>query len=100
PSPSPEPVRPDTGTERAVTALFRTTLALAGEADLDRTYFAAGGDSLTAVFLLGELRDRFGLDVPIELFLAERPLRELIARAVRGGDEDDLLGDLLDEFER
>ncbi|NJP88022.1 hypothetical protein HCN51_00880 [Nonomuraea sp. FMUSA5-5] len=102
PAQSPEE-RPgqDAGTETAVTELFRTTLALEGDHDLDRTYFAAGGDSLTAVFLVSELRDRFALEVPIELFLTERPLRELIARAVHGdAEEEDLLGDLLDEFER
>ncbi|MFC7107713.1 ketoacyl-synthetase C-terminal extension domain-containing protein [Nonomuraea rubra] len=99
PPPAPEPEEQATGTEAAVTALFRTTLALDGEQDLDRTYFAAGGDSLTAVFLVSELRDRFALDVPIELFLTERPLHELITRAVHG-EEDDLLGDLLDELEQ
>ncbi|MGW3342383.1 beta-ketoacyl synthase N-terminal-like domain-containing protein [Nonomuraea rubra] len=99
PPPAPEPEEQATGTEAAVTALFRTTLALDGEQDLDRTYFAAGGDSLTAVFLVSELRDRFALDVPLELFLTERPLHELITRAVHG-EEDDLLGDLLDELEQ
>ena len=90
---------PEGDVTAAVTELFMTTLALSGPGDLARTYFAAGGDSLTAVFLASELRDRFGLEVPIELFLTELPLSEIIDRAVNG-EEDDLLGDLLDELER
>ncbi|MEV0622771.1 beta-ketoacyl synthase N-terminal-like domain-containing protein [Nonomuraea sp. NPDC050404] len=82
----------------AVTELFTATLALSGPEDLSRTYFAVGGDSLTAVFLVSELRDRFALEVPVELFLTELPLRDLISRAVHGED-DDLLNDLLDELE-
>ncbi|SEH00069.1 Phosphopantetheine attachment site [Nonomuraea solani] len=83
----------------AVTELFLTTLALESSDDLTKTYFAVGGDSLTAVFLVSELRDRFGKDLPIELFLGELTLEQLIARAL-GDEEDDLLGDLLDELER
>lgn len=97
PAPPQEPDRPDRAS--AVTELFMTTLALSTPDDLARTYFAVGGDSLTAVFLVSELRDRFALDVPIELFLTELPLRDLVERAVRG-EEDDLLGDLLDELEQ
>ncbi|MGP3930363.1 beta-ketoacyl synthase N-terminal-like domain-containing protein [Nonomuraea sp. KM88] len=95
--PPPEPEQP-LDTRTAVTELFLTTLDLAGRQDLTRTYFAAGGDSLTAVFLVGELRDRFGLEAPIELFLEELPLEELISRVLSDPD-DDPLGDLLDELE-
>ncbi|MBF8192946.1 hypothetical protein ITP53_46180 [Nonomuraea sp. K274] len=91
--------QPPDDREAAVTELFMTTLALSDRADLGKTYFTAGGDSLTAVFLVTELRDRFGLDAPIELFLGEQPLDRLIAQVLRGPD-DDLLGDLLDELER
>ncbi|TDD06257.1 hypothetical protein E1294_49060 [Nonomuraea diastatica] len=96
PPPAPGPPR---DTAAAVTELFLTTLDLPGREDLTRTYFAAGGDSLTAVFLAGELRDRFGLEAPIELFLEELPLEELISRVLSDPD-DDPLGDLLDELER
>ncbi|GAA2206825.1 hypothetical protein GCM10009850_022830 [Nonomuraea monospora] len=95
--PAPPPPKPQPE-EEAVTALFLSTLALTTDQDLDRTYFAAGGDSLTAVFLVSELRDRFALNVDIDLFLTDLPLRELIAKAVQGED-DDLLTDLLDELE-
>ncbi|MEQ4718555.1 beta-ketoacyl synthase N-terminal-like domain-containing protein [Nonomuraea sp. B19D2] len=97
PPAAPEPQPDDTAT--AVTGLFMTTLALTGPSDLDRTYFAVGGDSLTAVFLVSELRDRFGLDVPIDTFLREHTLNEIIAKALNPGD-DDPLGDLLDELEQ
>ncbi|WP_406673006.1 beta-ketoacyl synthase N-terminal-like domain-containing protein [Nonomuraea sp. N2-4H] len=99
PQPEQDTRAPQEDVTAAVTELFMTTLALSGPGDLSRTYFAVGGDSLTAVFLASELRDRFGLEVPIELFLTELPLSEIIGRAVNG-EEDDLLGDLLDEFER
>ncbi|TDC82171.1 hypothetical protein E1292_50360, partial [Nonomuraea deserti] len=94
--PPPEPEQPR-DTPAAVTELFLTTLDLQGREDLTRTYFAVGGDSLTAVFLVGELRDRFGLEAPIELFLEELPLEELISRVLSDPD-DDPLGDLLDEL--
>ncbi|TLF56628.1 hypothetical protein FE391_39080, partial [Nonomuraea sp. KC401] len=94
--PPPRPEQPQ-DTRAAVTDLFLTTLDLTGTGDLGRTYFAVGGDSLTAVFLVGELRDRFGLEAPIELFLEELPLEELISRVLSEPD-DDPLGDLLDEF--
>ncbi|MFC4008664.1 beta-ketoacyl synthase N-terminal-like domain-containing protein [Nonomuraea purpurea] len=90
---------PPGDTAEAVTELFMTTLGLPDRAELTKTYFTVGGDSLTAVFLVGELRDRFTLDVPIELFLNELPMNELIARILRE-DDDDPLGDLLDELER
>jgi acyl transferase domain-containing protein/acyl carrier protein len=79
-----------------VTKTFMTALELSDEGELDRAYFAAGGDSLTAVHLVGELRDKFGLDVPIKLFLEELPVRDIIA-AVLAPPEDTLLESLLDE---
>ncbi|TDE55759.1 hypothetical protein E1295_13200 [Nonomuraea mesophila] len=96
--PPPRPPEQPQDTRTAVTGLFLTTLDLTGTQDLSRTYFAVGGDSLTAVFLVGELRDRFGLEAPIELFLEELPLEELISRVLAKPD-DDPLGDLLDEFD-
>lgn len=81
----------------AVTKTFMTALDLADDGELDRTYFAAGGDSLTAVHLVGELRDKFGLDVAIKLFLEELPVRDIIA-AVLAPPEDALLESLLDEI--
>ncbi|HZB29068.1 MAG TPA: beta-ketoacyl synthase N-terminal-like domain-containing protein [Streptosporangiaceae bacterium] len=81
----------------AVTKTFMTALDLADDGELDRTYFAAGGDSLTAVHLVGELRDKFGLDVSVKLFLEELPVRDIIA-TVLAPREDPLLESLLDEI--
>lgn len=63
------------------------------------TYFAAGGDSLTAVHLVGCLRDDFDLDVPITLFLEQLTLHEMARRIVATGEGDDSLDALLSEFE-
>ncbi|MEU1017048.1 beta-ketoacyl synthase N-terminal-like domain-containing protein [Streptomyces sp. NPDC005898] len=66
------------------------------------TYFAAGGDSLTAVHLVGRLRDELGIDVPITLFLEELTLQELAVRIVEAKEPDgadDSLDALLAEFE-
>lgn len=63
------------------------------------TYFAAGGDSLTAVHLVGCLRDDFDLDVPITLFLEQLTLHEMARRIVATGEGDESLDALLAEFE-
>jgi hypothetical protein len=52
-----------------------------------------------AVHLVGRLRDEFGIDVPIELFLEQLTLRELVGRVVAAGAEGDALASLLDEIE-
>lgn len=98
----PAPLRPapPTDTRAAVLELLSATLGLSGPDDLDETYFAAGGDSLTAVLLVGRLHDEHGLDVPVELFLEQLTIRELADRIVApAGAGDDLLDSLLDEIE-
>ncbi|MET8232773.1 beta-ketoacyl synthase N-terminal-like domain-containing protein [Micromonospora sp. NPDC005298] len=88
-------------TEAAVTELLVTTLGLAGPDDLDKSYFTVGGDSLTAVHLIGRLGDDLGIRAPIELFLEPVSLRELVTRLTElgGGADDALLAALLDEAE-
>ncbi|WP_084958026.1 beta-ketoacyl synthase N-terminal-like domain-containing protein [Thermoactinospora rubra] len=87
----------------AVTSLLSATLGLTTAEELDKSYLAVGGDSLTAVFLVGRLREEFDLDVPVTLFLEELPLRELARRvAVPEEDADSdaaLLESLLEEIE-
>ncbi|MEE1757214.1 beta-ketoacyl synthase N-terminal-like domain-containing protein [Streptomyces sp. SP18CS02] len=86
--------------EAAVGEVLREALGLDDvPGALDRTYFEAGGDSLTAVHLVGRMRDEFGVDVPIDLFLEQLTLAELAARvtALRSGDDE--LDALLAEFE-
>ncbi|MGW7363011.1 beta-ketoacyl synthase N-terminal-like domain-containing protein [Streptomyces sp. NPDC054841] len=95
----------DGGLRAAVSAVLRETLGLDGRpGDLDATYFAVGGDSLTAVHLVGRLGDEFGLDVPIELFLEQLTLSEMVDRivadrATAGSEDPGSLEALLDEFE-
>jgi len=88
-------------TEAAVTALLSATLGLTGPDDLEQTYFNLGGDSLGAVQLVSRLRDEFGVDVPIELFLESISLRELVTRITAIGDraDDNMLAALLDELD-
>ncbi|MFE9019637.1 beta-ketoacyl synthase N-terminal-like domain-containing protein [Streptomyces sp. NPDC007808] len=85
-----------------VEALVIEALDLNGAADLERTYFEAGGDSLTAVHLTGRLRDELDVDVPIQLFLEPVTLREMTARVCelkQNGAADGALDALLAEFE-
>ncbi|MEU7279574.1 beta-ketoacyl synthase N-terminal-like domain-containing protein [Streptomyces sp. NPDC045431] len=91
---------PEGDLQAAVAGALREALGLdASEAALDRTYFEAGGDSLTAVHLVSRMSDEFGVDVPIDLFLEQLTLAELAARIVELRSGDDELGALLDEFE-
>ncbi|WP_128434641.1 beta-ketoacyl synthase N-terminal-like domain-containing protein [Streptomyces cyaneus] len=93
---------PDNELEAAVTALVIEALDLNGAADLARTYFEAGGDSLTAVHLAGRLRDELGIDVPIQLFLEPVTLKDMtmsICEMKRSGAADGALDALLSEFE-
>ncbi|WP_051820224.1 type I polyketide synthase [Streptomyces sp. NRRL S-920] len=88
----------------AVSAILAEALGLAENAPIapETTYFSAGGDSLTAVHLVGRLRDDLGIDVPITLFLEELTLQELAVRIVEAKEPDaaeDSLDALLAEFE-
>lgn len=85
--------------EQGVRALLAEALGLADAEDPEMTYFAAGGDSLTAVHLVGCLRDDFDLDVPITLFLEQLTLHEMARRIVATGEGDESLDALLAEFE-
>ncbi|MFE7465435.1 beta-ketoacyl synthase N-terminal-like domain-containing protein [Streptomyces sp. NPDC057499] len=96
-----EPEERDTsgGLEQGVRALLAEALGLADADDPEMTYFAAGGDSLTAVHLVGCLRDDFGLDVPVTLFLEQLTLHEMARQIIATGEGDDSLDALLSEFE-
>ncbi|WP_446039173.1 beta-ketoacyl synthase N-terminal-like domain-containing protein [Streptomyces sp. SID1121] len=87
------------GLEQAVRALLAEALGLEDADDPEMTYFAAGGDSLTAVHLVGCLRDDFDIDVPITLFLEQLTLHEMARRIAAARDGDDSLDALLSEFE-
>ncbi|MGW6736019.1 beta-ketoacyl synthase N-terminal-like domain-containing protein [Streptomyces sp. NPDC055013] len=99
PSPSPSP---EGELEAVVAELVIEALDLNGAADLQQTYFEAGGDSLTAVHLAGRLRDELGIDVPIQLFLEPVTLKDMTNRIVemkQNGGADGALDALLSEFE-
>ncbi len=100
---APAPVEPAAiDLETAVTQALSEALGLDGPPDPDLTYFAAGGDSLTAVFLVGRLRDELGLDVPITLFLEDLPLPTMAHRILATTHPDtaeDSLDALLTELE-
>ncbi|TXS53495.1 hypothetical protein EAO75_04770 [Streptomyces sp. uw30] len=98
-SPSPAP---ENELEARVAELVIEALDLDGRAGLERTYFEAGGDSLTAVHLAGRLRDELGIDVPIQLFLEPITLKDMTTRIVETkehGEADGALDALLSEFE-
>ncbi|MEV0786648.1 beta-ketoacyl synthase N-terminal-like domain-containing protein [Streptomyces sp. NPDC050423] len=85
--------------EQDIRALLAEALGLTDADDPEMTYFAAGGDSLTAVHLVGCLRDDFDLDVPITLFLEQLTLHEMARQIIAVRDGDDCLDALLAEFE-
>ncbi|MFE5918220.1 beta-ketoacyl synthase N-terminal-like domain-containing protein [Streptomyces sp. NPDC056468] len=100
-SPSPSP-SPEDELDAVVAELVIEALDLNGAADLQQTYFEAGGDSLTAVHLAGRLRDELGIDVPIQLFLEPVTLKDMTNRIVemkQNGGADGALDALLSEFE-
>ncbi|MGF0170214.1 beta-ketoacyl synthase N-terminal-like domain-containing protein [Streptomyces sp. Marseille-Q5077] len=101
PASSPSP-SPEDELEAVVAELVIEALDLNDAADLQQTYFEAGGDSLTAVHLAGRLRDELGIDVPIQLFLEPVTLKDMTNRIVemkQNGGADDALDALLSEFE-
>jgi 3-oxoacyl-[acyl-carrier-protein] synthase II len=89
--------------DAAIAELLCASLGVADPDDLGRSYFAAGGDSLTAVHLIGRIRDDYGVDIPLELLFEEITLPELarrIADAMAGQDSaNTLLERFLDELE-
>ena len=87
-------------TEARIAEVLRQTLGVSEPDDLTSSYLDAGGESLTAVHLIGRLRDEFGLEVPIALLLEPIPLRTLAERiATEDAAAQGLFADLLDELE-
>ncbi|WP_312871125.1 non-ribosomal peptide synthetase [Streptomyces lonarensis] len=70
---------PRTPTESRVAELWARLLATAPP-DRDTNFFAAGGDSLTALRLVGAANEEFGTDIPVRAFLAAATPAELAAR--------------------
>ncbi|MDI5970949.1 beta-ketoacyl synthase N-terminal-like domain-containing protein [Streptomyces sp. SL13] len=93
----------DDGLAARVTRLLDEALGLTGPDDLDLTYFAAGGDSLTAVQVVGRLRDDLGIEIPVTLLLEKLTIRQLVERVVateaESREADDLFSSLLEGLE-
>ncbi|QMU77305.1 hypothetical protein GXW83_17985 [Streptacidiphilus sp. PB12-B1b] len=88
--------------QAAVCALLADALGLPDPSDAVVTYFSAGGDSLTAVHLVGRLREELGLEVPITLFLEDLTLpalARLVIDTARPDTGEDSLDALLSELE-
>jgi acyl transferase domain-containing protein len=106
PEGTPRPGRPETSQEQetapdieaAVTGMLLSSLELTMADDLGRTYFAAGGDSLGAVHLIGRLYDEFGVDIPVELFFEPLTIGQLAAR-IAAASGADLIESVLDQID-
>jgi acyl transferase domain-containing protein len=59
-------VAPRTETEHAVAAIWQEILGIA-ELGVDDNFFELGGHSLLATAVIGRLREKFGLDVPLQV---------------------------------
>ncbi|MFB8215468.1 thioester reductase domain-containing protein [Streptomyces anulatus] len=77
-----------TATEREVAAVWREVLGIR-EVDPDEDFFEAGGHSLRAVRVLLRLRERLGVDLPVQAFFEAPTVTTLAAvfdRARSAGD--------------
>jgi acyl transferase domain-containing protein len=102
PAPAASAAPPDASAVDRVTELLCRTLGVMPPADLELSYLGAGGESLTAIHVIGRLRSDFGYETPVALLLEPIPLRSLAERIVEEGaaaSDDGLLASLLDEFE-
>lgn len=86
---------PDTPTERQLAALFAAQLAIDGPIAAEDDFFALGGDSLHAVALLLQVRERWGRDPGLGALFAQSTV-EGFARLIEAeGDVDAGLGPLV-----
>jgi acyl-coenzyme A synthetase/AMP-(fatty) acid ligase/acyl carrier protein len=73
-------VAPDTPTEKALAELWQKVLRL-DRVSVEHNFFASGGHSLLAMQLVGQVRDRFGIDLPLRN-LFERPTVGKLAEVI------------------
>ncbi|KAF5027365.1 hypothetical protein F66182_525 [Fusarium sp. NRRL 66182] len=64
------------GTEKALEAIWRTTLNIPGAVDIDADFFRAGGDSITAMQIASAARAQ-GLSVSVGAILKERTISKI-----------------------
>jgi amino acid adenylation domain-containing protein len=77
-----EPVRRLSSAEATIARIWKKILQIE-EAGPDTHFFLSGGDSLTAVQMLLEVEQHFGLDLPTHLAFEAPTLAELAARVER-----------------
>jgi natural product biosynthesis luciferase-like monooxygenase protein len=73
-------IAPDTPTEKALAELWQKVLRL-DRVSVEHNFFASGGHSLLAMQLVGQVRDRFGVELPLRN-LFERPTVGKLAEAI------------------
>jgi natural product biosynthesis luciferase-like monooxygenase protein len=73
-------IAPDTPTEKALAELWQKVLRL-DRISVQHNFFTSGGHSLLAMQLVGHVRDRFGIDLPLRN-LFERPTVGKLAEAI------------------
>lgn len=91
--PPPEPARRQirSATEHSIAGIWQQMLGVEYVSPKDN-FFAIGGDSLTAVQMMLEVEDRFGVQLPVHLAF-EAPTLEQLARrvsAAKDNAEDEL----------
>ncbi len=79
PGPAATPVRPQTATEAALRRLWQQILKVSDVQPSDH-FFSIGGDSLSAVRLIGAVESSFGISLPIQSVFEAPILRRLAAR--------------------
>ena len=74
----PEPVRPGVDLDDRVRALWANALGVTEVRD-DQDFFESGGNSLTAIDIMAQVRETLGVDMSIGLLLQARTFRELVS---------------------
>jgi acyl-coenzyme A synthetase/AMP-(fatty) acid ligase/acyl carrier protein len=90
---------PETPVEESLTAACAEMLGL-DRVGVRDNFFALGGHSLLATQLVARLRERYGLDVPLQMVFDAADLRDLADRIVErelGAVDDSLLAEMLRE---
>lgn len=76
PDPAPERQQPDSATEATLLALWQAHLHR-DPIGLTQNFFDLGGDSLAALAILGEMEDRLGRRLPLQLIVDHPTVRQL-----------------------
>ncbi|HEX6701789.1 MAG TPA: amino acid adenylation domain-containing protein [Gaiellaceae bacterium] len=98
-SASREYVAPRTPVEQAVATLMAQTLTLE-RVGLDDDFFELGGHSLLATRLVGALRDRFQVSVPLHALFEQATVARLAELVERGQTADPALAGLSDDLQQ